>query len=109
MKAYRAARETDDGGVSVNAALQAGDECAAGQWRSVRQKVSQIANALKPVTNPNMASDLITAVALAGAALTGALSNVEINLGSMKAGFAGDDAFVSETRTRAAQLETQRG
>jgi formiminotetrahydrofolate cyclodeaminase len=61
------------------------------------------------VTNPNMASDLTTGIALAGAAVTGALSNVEINVGSMKAGFAEDDTFVSETRARVAKLEQQRG
>ena len=103
MKAYRAARETDDGGVGVNAALRQATSVPLGVAERAAE-VSQIANALKPITNPNMGSDLITAVALAGAALTGALSNVEINLGSMKTGIAADDAFVSETRVRAAKL-----
>ena len=71
-------------------------ECAA--------EVSRIADTLKPVTNPNMASDLTTGIALAGAAVAGALANVEINVGSMKSGFAEDDAFVEETRTRAEKL-----
>ena len=47
-----------------------------------------------------MKSDLTTAVALAEAALTGALANVEINLESLK-----DDEFVAETRERAAALK----
>jgi formiminotetrahydrofolate cyclodeaminase len=68
--------------------------------------VTQIAQALKPITNPNMASDLTTGIALAGAAMTGALSNVEINLGSMKTGFAEDDAFVSETGARVVKLKS---
>ena len=104
MKAYRAARETDDGGAGVNAALKQATmvplgvaECAA--------EVSRIAETLRPITNPNMASDLTTGIALAAAALTGALSNVEINLGSMKSGFAEDDAFVAETRARASKLK----
>ena len=67
-------------------------------------EVAQIAEMLKPITNPNMASDLTSAIALAQAALTGAMANVEINLGSMKAGFAEDDSFVAETRARAARL-----
>jgi formiminotetrahydrofolate cyclodeaminase len=47
-----------------------------------------------------MKSDLTTAVALAQAALTGALANVEINLESLK-----DEAFVAATRERAAALQ----
>jgi formiminotetrahydrofolate cyclodeaminase len=47
-----------------------------------------------------MKSDLTTAVALAKAALTGALANVEINLESLK-----DEGFVSETRKRAVALK----
>ena len=70
-------------------------------------EVSRIAEALKPVTNPNMASDLITGVALAQAALKGALSNVDINLGSMKPGLsADDDAFIHNTRAVAATLKS---
>jgi formiminotetrahydrofolate cyclodeaminase len=46
-----------------------------------------------------MKSDLATAVALARAALAGALANVEINLGLLK-----DAAFVTETRNRAQSL-----
>ena len=105
MKAYRAAREADDGGVGVNAALR--------QATSIPLSVAEhsaeaktIAESLKPITNPNMASDLITAVALAQAAVTGALSNVDINLGSMKSGIsADDDAFIAMTRARAATLK----
>jgi formiminotetrahydrofolate cyclodeaminase len=51
-----------------------------------------------------MASDLTTAIALAGAAVTGALANVEINLGSIEGGSAEDLAFVTEGRKRAAEL-----
>ena len=47
-------------------------------------EVAGIAEKLKPITNPNMKSDLITAVALARAAIEGALANVEINLESLK-------------------------
>ena len=103
MKAYRAARETDDGGVGVNAALRQATSVPLGVAERAAE-VARIAETLKPITNPNMASDLTTGIALAGAAMTGALSNVEINLGSMKAGFAEDDAFVKETRARVAKV-----
>lgn len=103
MNAYRAARGTDDGGVGLNAALRHATSIPLGVAERAAE-VKQIAETLKPITNPNMASDLVTGVALAEAALTGALSNVDINVGSMKAGFAADDAFVAETRRRADEL-----
>ena len=104
MKAYRAARETDDGGVGVNAALKQATSVPLGVAERAAE-VARIADALKPITNPNMASDLTTAVALAQAALTGALSNVEINLESIKPRFVEDDEFVKETRARAAKVK----
>jgi glutamate formiminotransferase / formiminotetrahydrofolate cyclodeaminase len=104
MKAYRAARETDDGGVAVNAALRQATNVPLGVAEKSAE-VAKIAETLRPITNPNMASDLTTGIALAGAALTGALSNVEINVGSMKAGFTEDDAFVKETRARVEKLK----
>jgi len=54
---------------------------------------------LKPITNPNMKSDLITASALADAAITGALANVEINLASLK-----DTDFVATTNRQVSQI-----
>ena len=59
-----------------------------------------ITEKLKPITNPNMKSDLTTAVALAQAAVVGALANVEINLESLK-----DTAFVAETRKKAIAIK----
>jgi glutamate formiminotransferase / formiminotetrahydrofolate cyclodeaminase len=103
MKAFRAARESNDGGAGVNAALRHATSVPLGVAERAAE-VAKIAKELKPITNPNMASDLTTAVALAEAALTGALANVEINLGSIKAGVGNDDEFVSETRARAAKL-----
>jgi formiminotetrahydrofolate cyclodeaminase len=69
---------------------------------SVAEKSHEIAlivKSLEPITNPNMKSDLTTAAALAGAAMTGALANVEINLASLK-----DQTFAADIRRRAAAL-----
>jgi len=64
------------------------------------REVASIAEKLKPITNPNMKSDLTTASALALAAIEGALANVEINLESLK-----DERFVADTRQRAGSLK----
>src|SRR6201998_1975895 len=72
LKAHKAARETDDGGIGVNAGLGRATSVPLGVAERAAE-VSQIAETLKPITNPHMASDLTTAVALAQAALTGAL------------------------------------
>jgi glutamate formiminotransferase/formiminotetrahydrofolate cyclodeaminase len=68
-------------------------------------EVARIATSLRPITSPNMKSDLTTAIALAKAALEGALANVEINLGSIKSASPEDEAFVSETRKRMEALK----
>ncbi len=99
MKAYKQAREAADGERLINAALQ--------QATSVPLRVAEdaaeigrMAVALRPITNPNMASDLTTAIALAKAALEGAAANVDINLGSMKPRTPEEEAFISEARQR---------
>jgi len=46
--------------------------------------IAQIATNLRQITNPRMSSDLTTSIALAKAALTGALANVEVNLESLE-------------------------
>jgi len=51
-----------------------------------------------------MSSDLLTAGALARAALEGALANVKINLDSMKTETAEDDLFVSGVKERVAAI-----
>ena len=99
MKAYKAAKESPDGDGAINAALKHATSVPLGVAEQVVE-VAQIAQKLGPITNPNMKSDLTTAVALAKAALTGALANVEINLDSLK-----DDPFVAATRKRAAALK----
>src|SRR5215471_11572387 len=98
MKAYKAARESSDGDAAINTALKQATSVPLGvAERAV--EVAQIAGRLQPITNPNMKSDLTTAVALAKAALAGALANVEINLESLK-----DEQFVTATRNKASAL-----
>ncbi len=104
MKAYKAARESSDGVHAVNSALQQATSVPLGVAERAAEVV-QIVAALKPITNPNMSSDLTTATALAGAAIGGALSNVVINLDSIKPVSPEDEAFVSQARQRASALK----
>ena len=86
----------------ADAIIDASLKLATGVPLNVAEKaheVAVIARSLEPITNPNMKSDLTTALALARAAITGALANVEINLASLK-----DAAFVSDTRKRVKAL-----
>jgi formiminotetrahydrofolate cyclodeaminase len=99
MKAYKLAKESSNGDAGISAALKQATSVPLGVAEKVVE-VAKIATNLKPITNPNMTSDLTTAVALAKAALEGALANVEINLDSLK-----EEAFVTETRKRAAALK----
>jgi glutamate formiminotransferase/formiminotetrahydrofolate cyclodeaminase len=70
-------------------------------------ELQQIVNTLKPITNPKMNSDLTTAVALARAALEGALANVDINLESLMQDAPEDKVFISNTRNRAGALKAR--
>jgi formiminotetrahydrofolate cyclodeaminase len=65
-------------------------------------EVGALVQSLRSKTNPKMASDLTVAAALARAALTGALANVETNLESFEPG--SEAAFVAAARTRVAEL-----
>jgi len=107
MKAYRSAKESagnaNDGGATIASALKQATSVPLGVAANVVE-VAEIAAKLRPITNPNMKSDLVTAIALAKAALEGALANVEINLDSLKNDSPKDEAFVTETRKRAAAL-----
>jgi len=106
MEAYKAAKKSSDGGLAINAALQQATSVPLGVAECAAE-VEQIATRLRPITSPNMSSDLTTAIALARAALEGALANVEVNLGSLQPGTPEDEAFASETRKRAAGLKAQ--
>jgi glutamate formiminotransferase/formiminotetrahydrofolate cyclodeaminase len=98
MKAYKQAKDSS----GVEGAIEAALKQATSVPLSVAERSSEVARIverLKPITNPNMKSDLTTASAMAGAAVKGALANVEINLESIK-----DDVFVAETRKKTVTL-----
>jgi formiminotetrahydrofolate cyclodeaminase len=100
MKAYKAAKTADE--KSGEALIEDALKEATSVPLSVAEKsheIEQITRTLEPITNPNMKSDLTTALALASAAITGALANVEINLSSLK-----DQAFAREVRQRVAEI-----
>jgi len=109
MKAYKSAKSSDgkansnDGAAAIAAALKQATSVPLGVAENVVE-IAQIAANLKPITNPNMKSDLTTAIALAKAALEGALANVEINLDLLKKDSLKDESFVTEARKRAAAL-----
>jgi glutamate formiminotransferase / formiminotetrahydrofolate cyclodeaminase len=107
MKAYRAAKDaTDGGGAAISAALQHATSVPLSVAEGVVE-VERIASGLRAFTNPKMSSDLTTAIALASAALAGALANVEVNLESMNPDSAEDQVFTKRIRERVAALETQ--
>jgi glutamate formiminotransferase/formiminotetrahydrofolate cyclodeaminase len=108
MKAYKSAKESERNAHDGDAAIASALKQATSVPLSVAEKVvevAKIATNLKPITNPNMKSDLTTAIVLAKAALEGALANVEINLDSLKKDSPKDEGFVAETRKRAAALK----
>ncbi|MGB8580540.1 MAG: cyclodeaminase/cyclohydrolase family protein, partial [Candidatus Sulfotelmatobacter sp.] len=100
MKAYKLAKTVGEkeGEALIDAALKQATSVPLGVAEKA-QEVARIAASLEGITNPNMKSDLTTAQALARAAVTGALANVEINLASVK-----DQAFAEEVRETAVVL-----
>ena len=101
MKAYKAAKTASDekaGKAMVEAALKEATRVPLAVAQRAYE-ISAIAAALVSITNPNMASDLTTSVALARAAIAGALANVEINLASIA-----DAAFVAQIRLQVSSL-----
>lgn len=104
MKAYKSAKESADGAAAISSALKQATSVPLGVAEKAVE-VAKIAGNLRSISNPNMSSDLTTTIALAKAALEGAVANVEINLDSLKADSPGDQAFASEMRTRVAALK----
>jgi glutamate formiminotransferase / formiminotetrahydrofolate cyclodeaminase len=99
MKAYKAAKDSAGADGIIDAALKQATSVPLGVAERARE-VAGLAEKLRPITNPNMKSDLTTALVLASAGIEGALANVEINLESLK-----DSGFVAEVRRKAALLK----
>jgi glutamate formiminotransferase / formiminotetrahydrofolate cyclodeaminase len=97
-KAYKDAKTAADADASIEHALRQATAVPLSVAERARE-VATIAETLNPITNPNMKSDLTTALLLAHAAVEGALANVDINLESIK-----DEAFVTTMRKTAAVL-----
>jgi glutamate formiminotransferase / formiminotetrahydrofolate cyclodeaminase len=100
MNAYKAAKSSAEGDGLIDTALKQATSVPLSVAERAKE-VAEIADKLRPITNPNMKSDLTTASALARAAIEGALANVEINLESLK-----DERFVSEMRRQAGAMRT---
>jgi glutamate formiminotransferase len=95
MKAYKQAKESANADGIIDAAMKQATTVPLSVAERARE-VAGIVEKLLPITSPNMKSDLTTAVALARAAMEGALANVDINLGSIK-----DVAFIADIRKKA--------
>lgn len=99
MKAYKAARSgggENSGEMLIESSLKEATSVPLGVAEGAYE-ILQIVKSLEPITNPNMKSDLTTAAALASAAITGAMANVEINLKSVK-----DSLFTEDVSRRTA-------
>ena len=83
----------------ISAALKQATNVPLGVAQNAHMTIG-ILESLRAITNPKMASDLTTGLALARAAREGALANVEINLADM------DDAqFAGWVRDKVAALK----
>jgi glutamate formiminotransferase / formiminotetrahydrofolate cyclodeaminase len=98
IKAYRQAKEAANCDGLIEAALKQATNVPLGVAERARE-VAAITEKLGSITNPNMKSDLITAAAVAWAAVEGALANVNINVESLK-----DTAFLEQVRNRVAAV-----
>jgi formiminotetrahydrofolate cyclodeaminase len=94
MSAYKKAKESAIADGIVDSALKQATRVPLSVAERARE-VLNVVDTLRPITNPNMKSDLTTAAALARAAIQGALANVEINLESLK-----DPEFIAQVRKK---------
>ena len=101
VKAYKHAKESTNGDAVINQALKGAANVPLGVAERSRE-IARILEALRPITNPKMASDLTVGLALAHAAVEGALANVEINLESLT-----EPHLADELRAKARALQAQ--
>jgi formiminotetrahydrofolate cyclodeaminase len=96
MAAFKKMKDHPEAHSEVDAALKKATTIPLTVAERARE-VRTVLESLRPITNPKMASDITVGIALANAAVEGALANVEINLGDLK-----DGAFVAEVQKRVA-------
>ena len=101
VSAYKQAKESTNGDAVINQALKGAANVPLGVAERSRE-IARILEALRPITNPKMASDLTVGLALAHAAVEGALANVEINLESLT-----EPRLADELRAKARALQAQ--
>jgi len=99
MAAFKTVREHPEAQREVEAALKKATTVPL-VVAERSSELSHILEGLRPITNPKMASDLRVGIALAEAAVKGALANVEINLADLQ-----DAAFVADVRRRMAAVK----
>jgi glutamate formiminotransferase / formiminotetrahydrofolate cyclodeaminase len=100
MAAYKKAKESASADEIVGGALKQATIVPLNVAERARE-VLLIAEGLRAITSPNMKSDLVTAAALARAAIEGGLANVEINLESLK-----DEGFAAQVRSKVGALKS---
>lgn len=94
IAAHKKAKDSNGGEGLIDAALKQATGVPLGVAEKAAE-IARIAESLRPITSPNMKSDLTTAIVLARAAVEGARANVEINLESLK-----DNEFAQQVRER---------
>ncbi len=99
LAAYKLAKTSSDGEAAIENAMKGATSVPLETAQRARE-VGDIIATLKPITSPNMASDLTVASSLINAAVVGALANVEINLSSLK-----DARFAQDVRSKVSQLQ----
>jgi len=98
MVAFKKAKDHPEAQAEVDAAMKRATEIPM-KVAEQAHETGQILAALRPITNPRMASDITVGLGLAKAAGDGALANVEINLADMT-----DTKFVAQMRERVAAV-----
>ena len=98
MKAFKKAKTDPSAQGEVEGALKQATNVPLGVAQNAQATIA-VLESLRPITNPKMASDLTTGIALARAAKEGGLANVEINLADME-----DTQFVNWVREKVAAL-----
>ena len=94
MAAFKKLKEHPEAQTEVDAATEKATLVPLGVAERSRE-VRNTLESLRGISNPKMASDVTTGIALANAAIDGALANVEINIAELN-----DPAFVADVQRR---------